>query len=100
MAPKDDYGYLNSPINTNESNAFIEDLPFHIVDWTLQNNQSTSEEKSSPDTCTVCYTNERTHVFIPCGHLACCFQCIKRLEANRCSICNISYKNYIRIIRP
>ncbi|KAL0098401.1 hypothetical protein PUN28_020357 [Cardiocondyla obscurior] len=47
-----------------------------------------SEAKSSSDICTVCLTNERTHAFVPCGHLACCVTCIKRLEAKRCPICN------------
>ncbi|KMQ88666.1 hypothetical protein RF55_11803, partial [Lasius niger] len=31
-APEDNYGYLYSSTNTNESNASIEDLPFHTVD--------------------------------------------------------------------
>jgi len=95
--PEDDYGHLYSSTNANQRNDST-DLPFHTVDWTLQNSQSTSKEKSSSDVCTVCYTDERTHIFIPCGHLACCFQCIERLEANRCPICNVTYENYIRVI--
>ncbi|XP_011863142.1 PREDICTED: mitochondrial ubiquitin ligase activator of NFKB 1-like isoform X1 [Vollenhovia emeryi] len=95
--PEDDYGYLHS--STNESNAYTEDLPFHTVHWMLQYSPSTSKEESSLNICTVCYSNERTHVFLPCSHLACCIECIIRLETNRCPICNETYENYVRVIR-
>ncbi|XP_070167590.1 uncharacterized protein [Polyergus mexicanus] len=92
--PEDEYLYLI------DNNASSEDLPFHIVNWNLEDNQTTSEEKSSIDVCTVCLVNERTHVFIPCGHLACCSPCIERFEANRCPICNVIYENYVRVRKP
>ncbi|XP_070518821.1 E3 ubiquitin-protein ligase cblA-like [Cardiocondyla obscurior] len=91
--PEDDYSYLTDTSNT-------EDLPFHNVDWNVTKTLSPSEAKSSSDICTVCLTNERTHAFVPCGHLACCVTCIKRLEAKRCPICNDPYETYIRIRKP
>ncbi|XP_070519755.1 E3 ubiquitin-protein ligase cblA-like [Cardiocondyla obscurior] len=91
--PENDYSYLTDTSNT-------EDLPFHNVDWNVTKTQSPSEAKSSSDICTVCLTNERTHAFVPCGHLACCVTCIKRLEAKRCPICNNPYETYIRIRKP
>lgn len=93
--PEDEY-----TIYINDNNICLEDLPFHTVNWNLQDNQSTSKEKSSVDVCAVCYINERTHAFIPCGHLACCFTCIERLETKRCPICNLTYENYIKIRKP
>ncbi|XP_071652253.1 uncharacterized protein [Temnothorax longispinosus] len=89
--PEDDYFYLNE--------RSTEDGPFHTVNWNLDN-ESTSKEESSIDNCTVCLVEERTHAFVPCGHLACCSSCIERLEANRCPICNVIYEDCIRIIKP
>lgn len=69
--------------------------------WNLENHDETASEKKSPeDVCTMCLDNERTHAFIPCGHLASCSSCVKRLEANRCPICNVTYNSYVRIRKP
>ncbi|KAL0098444.1 hypothetical protein PUN28_018409 [Cardiocondyla obscurior] len=76
------------------------ELQTRNVDWNVTKTLSPSEAKSSSDICTVCLTNERTHAFVPCGHLACCVTCIKRLEAKRCPICNDPYETYIRIRKP
>lgn len=91
---EDDYSYLN------DDSACSENLPFHTVNWNPEETQNTSKEESSIDICTVCLVKERTHAFIPCGHLACCSSCIERLEANRCPICNDTYENYVRIRKP
>lgn len=90
--PEDDYSSLL------DNSASTEDLPYHAVNWTLADNQNTSKEVSSTETCTVCLVNQRTHAFIPCGHLACCHQCIERLESTRCPIYNATYSSCIRII--
>lgn len=92
--PEDDYGYLSTD-NDNESSS-VQGLPYHTVDWTSQESNSTS----SQDVCTVCYANDRTHIFIPCGHLACCMHCLERLEAKRCPICNTNYEQCIRVLKP
>ncbi|KAL0114887.1 hypothetical protein PUN28_010427 [Cardiocondyla obscurior] len=91
LIPEDDYSYLDDTPET-------ENLPFHPVDWNATNIQSKSNNSS--DTCTVCLTDERTHAFVPCGHLACCLSCIESLKDNRCPICNVSYETYTRIRRP
>ncbi|KMQ87814.1 hypothetical protein RF55_12811, partial [Lasius niger] len=44
--PEDDYSYLN------DNSTCSEDLPFHTVNWNLEDNQSILEEKSSKDVCT------------------------------------------------
>ncbi|XP_067210206.1 uncharacterized protein [Linepithema humile] len=91
--PYDDYSYLN------DANDATSGIPYHPVDWNLEDTTA-SEEECTKDICTVCLINERTHAFIPCGHLACCFLCIERLEADRCPICNVTYDNYVRIRKP
>ena len=92
--PENEYLHL---INDSTNS---EDLPFHTVNWNMKSNQNLSEEKTSEDICAVCLVNERTYAFIPCGHLACCFSCIERLEADRCPICNVRYENCIKIRKP
>lgn len=93
--PEDDYGYWYEDNN----NTHREDLPFCAINRDYQNS-NVSRAKPSEETCTVCLTNERTHVFIPCGHLACCIECIGKLERNRCPICNTTYENTFRVRRP
>ncbi|KYN50084.1 hypothetical protein ALC62_00112 [Cyphomyrmex costatus] len=91
--PDDDYGYLDT--NTNASTS-TKEHSFHPVDWNID----TLKKNSELNNCTVCYENERTHLFTPCNHLACCIDCIERLETNRCPICNQVYNDYIRVLKP
>lgn len=93
--PDDDYGYWYS-----DDSSASEELPFHTVNWDLQNKQNVSREKSSEDICMLCFTNERTHIFVHCGHLVCCTECIQRLEHNRCPVCNTTYEKYFRVRKP
>ena len=37
--------------------------------------------------CIVCFASERTHVFAPCGHLACCAACAQKFVKRPCPIC-------------
>lgn len=39
--------------------------------------------------CVICLENEKTHVFIPCGHHAICGKCSKRVWSN-CPVCRSS----------
>lgn len=89
--PDDDYRYCYS----DESN--VSEVPFHTVSWDFQNNPNVSKEEFSEDICTLCFINKRTHIFVPCGHLACCTECIERLEYNRCPVCNTIYEKYLRV---
>lgn len=45
--------------------------------------QQTSEH--SELTCTICYSNARSHIFLPCFHFHACESCSKRLE--NCPVC-------------
>lgn len=48
--------------------------------------------------CLICYTEEKTHAFIPCGHLCMCEECNKKYNDDKCIICrqeySIPYKIY------
>jgi len=48
--------------------------------------------------CNVCFTEDITHVLIPCGHCF-CQSCCGRLQRNRCHICrqNVSQKYKIHL---
>ncbi len=45
--------------------------------------------------CVVCLYNQKTHAFIPCGHKACCVDCVKNFKI--CPICRKQVKTFIRI---
>lgn len=51
-----------------------------------------TEDSSSDDdrTCVVCMDGERTHAFVPCGHLILCSLCAKKgrfLDKTQCPVC-------------
>ncbi|XP_047467941.1 mitochondrial ubiquitin ligase activator of NFKB 1 [Mugil cephalus] len=46
------------------------------------------EGSVSPTSCTVCLSQERSCVFLECGHVCACFQCYEALpEPKKCPIC-------------
>ena len=48
--------------------------------------------------CKVCLTEASDRVFQPCGHLACCSGCAKRLRD--CPICRVPIKGLVVVIFP
>lgn len=47
-----------------------------------------AEDELSPNTCTICLSNERSCVFLECGHVCTCEQCYRALpEPKKCPIC-------------
>ena len=48
--------------------------------------------------CSVCCNNERTHVFLPCGHGGYCEACATRgVRRNRCFTCRAEIQSTIRV---
>ena len=49
-------------------------------------------------TCGICYTRERTHAVLPCGHGGLCEQCaVRAVRRNRCHSCRATVENAVRI---
>ena len=49
-------------------------------------------------TCSICYSRERTHALLPCGHGGLCEQCSSRvLRRGRCHSCRIAVESVVRI---
>lgn len=42
---------------------------------------------------------EKTHAFLPCGHLACCGKCAGRLRGRECPICREATTGVVRIYK-
>lgn len=49
--------------------------------------------------CVICLDGEITHVFKPCGHLACCNQCYADLKASGRSRCPVCRQDIIETFR-
>ena len=48
--------------------------------------------------CSVCYSNERTHCFLPCGHGGYCEACANRgVRRNRCFTCRGEIQSILRV---
>jgi hypothetical protein len=45
--------------------------------------------------CQVCFENERSEIFIPCGHFCCCASCYKNLPAPSCPMCRATIQDSI-----
>ena len=49
-------------------------------------------------TCSICYTRERTHALLPCGHGGLCEQCSSRVvRRGRCHTCRVTVESNVRI---
>ncbi|XP_070169673.1 uncharacterized protein [Polyergus mexicanus] len=72
--PDDDYGYWYSD-NSNAS----EDLPFHTINWDLENSQNISREKPSEDICTLLNASNVWNVI---------------------DVCNTIFEKYLRVRKP
>ena len=65
-------------------------------------NDKYSHEKtnvSDDDLCNVCYLNEKTHAFLPCGHLCICDKCIVKYDSKICIICQQASTNTQKIFK-
>ena len=60
-----------------------------------QQNTTTHVVESSSSSCVVCLTEKRSHVFLPCAHLASCLEC--SLQLNKCPICRTDVKAKVKI---
>lgn len=50
------------------------------------NDQDQYDKLKEKLNCVICFSNERTHLIIPCFHLCCCSTCIIQIE-KQCPIC-------------
>ena len=49
-------------------------------------------------TCSICYSRERTHAILPCGHGGLCEPCSARvLRRGRCHSCRATAESVVRI---
>jgi len=65
-------------------------------------NDKYSHEKtnvSDDDLCNVCYLNDKTHAFLPCGHLCICDKCIVKYDSKICIICQQASTNTQKIFK-
>lgn len=93
----------NSNINNNNNNDSI------VTEEDQRNNDvvnvKTEEIKDNDDNtprplteCVICMEMECTMIFLPCGHLCCCYDCQKNLVI--CPICRGTIDRRIKVIRP
>lgn len=62
---------------------------------------SVSEATSDEEACAICKGNKKTHICVPCGHVAFCGVCTKEfIEANQssnCVVCRAKIDNIIKV---
>ena len=57
-----------------------------------------SESLAARITCSICYSRERTHAILPCGHGGVCEACSARvLRRGRCHSCRSTVESVVRI---
>lgn len=80
-----------STLTSHENWAFNPNARKPIAD-TWDDHKSDSEDSDNTDgnSCVVCMSEQRTQVFIPCGHVCCCEDCAKEMmdtNAGKCPTC-------------
>ena len=61
--------------------------------------EEAEERSNEARTCTICLDKERSHIFLPCGHLVCCAKCAKKAKnepPNQCPMCRKPIKNMVK----
>jgi len=57
-----------------------------------------SDSLAARITCSICYSRERTHAILPCGHGGLCEPCsVRALRRGRCHSCRGTAESAIRI---
>jgi hypothetical protein len=49
-----------------------------------------SDDGRGRDECVICFEGEKTHLILPCGHLALCERCAGLMgdQLHKCPVCN------------
>jgi rubrerythrin len=55
------------------------------------------KKKIEENECKICYSSEINSVFVPCGHMATCFECGNTMT--KCPICRSEYAYFIRTFK-
>ncbi len=63
----------------------------------MPEDRPTNEETKQ---CTMCWTNEKKLVFVPCGHHYACVACYKKMQENKCAYCRGSVDNVVVLCIP
>lgn len=84
----------------NYSNRFnnFQFVAFHLTE--LHDEDEDDEEPTETFTCTVCCTNRRNVVFLPCRHLAVCHSCSGESCMTSCVICRAPVVTKLQIFIP
>lgn len=51
-------------------------------------------EDSEETECVVCMAEEKSRIFVPCGHFVCCAQCVPRLKS-QCVMCRSHFTHTV-----
>ncbi len=50
--------------------------------------------------CVVCLTSPKSHVAVPCGHMAMCDTCCEQLGKNKpCPICRVEVQTFMKVFK-
>ena len=63
------------------------------------NERAAARQADADDSnCVVCFENERTHAFVPCGHKCICESCCGRL-GNKTAVCPMCREPYTAVMK-
>ena len=72
---------------------------FCFVVRETDDDEESEEEEEEQDTsqCAICFTNKKNTVFLPCRHLACCYDCSRHQTITECVICRTPIQDRMQI---
>lgn len=105
QTPSEDriFSCLIDSINDPHQDPLIKEK---IIDKFIEIIQNTIDRESQSielvrDKCIICWKNEKTHIFIPCGHYIMCEDCVIKISnmpliSVKCPICR-TYGRYHKV---
>lgn len=62
---------------------------------------SSSGPSDEEKVCAVCFTNPKNSVCVPCGHMACCIECLEEIRKNNneCPVCRAQIREVVKVFQ-
>jgi hypothetical protein len=70
---------------------------FSVLEEDLLEVSQEGGEEEDTSKCVICFTNKKNTVFLPCRHLACCYDCSRHQTITECVICRTHIQDRMQI---
>ena len=82
-----------------EPDGKVAELETKIIELEMEVANADTREIGDPTLCVVCAAADRSHMFQPCNHIACCGKCANYIEMDtqECPVCKKDVESIIKV---